>query len=72
MIGKLNVLTTRQKCRQILSKSEGKYSNNRKQFQDCLMTSIVHNPSPESVSTSSNVSYVFFNYQKDHLIYSSW
>ena len=31
-------------------KNKGKVSNNNKQFHDCLMTRIVHTPSPETVS----------------------
>ena len=37
------------------SKSKVKVYNDQKQFQYCLVTSIVHTPSPESVSTSSDV-----------------
>ena len=37
------------------SKSKGRLPNDQKQFEDCLMTSIVHTPSPETVSTLSEV-----------------
>ena len=37
------------------SKSKGRVSNDQKQFEDCLMTSIVHTPSPETVSTLSDI-----------------
>ena len=37
------------------SKSKGRFPNDQKQFEDCLMTSIVHTPSPETVSTLSEV-----------------
>ena len=37
------------------SKSKGRVPNDKKQFEDCLMTSIVHTPSPETVSTLSEV-----------------
>ena len=37
------------------TKSKGKISNDQKQFQDCLTTSILHTLSPETVSESSDV-----------------
>ena len=37
------------------SKSKGRFPNDQKQFEDCLMTSIVYTPSPETVSTLSEV-----------------